>query len=212
MDASCAAGARPAIAQISEAVSKPSATDCRSARRPWSPTPASAGTPGALAMLGSAGSTAAPSSLAGPAIGRLPAAAWSLDGERPRLLALAAVRWACCCSGWLTRRRHPERHARVILTSCRVALTVLACGQDISCRTAQRGTASAAARGTHPGSARRGGRGDPQTIVAVEAGDDRAVGVPGPGESRDRLGVTVEELFGSSGTASTPANQVKELS
>lgn len=50
-----------------------------------------------------------------------------------------------------------------------------------------------------------------QTIVAVEAGDYApsvylALAIP------DRLGVTVEELFGSSGTASTPANQVKELS
>ena len=50
-----------------------------------------------------------------------------------------------------------------------------------------------------------------QTIVAIEAGDyapsvylDLAI--------CDRLGATVENLFGSSGTVSTPAYQLKGFS
>jgi len=50
-----------------------------------------------------------------------------------------------------------------------------------------------------------------QTIVAIEAGD-YAPSVYLALAICDRLGVTVEALFGSSGTASTPANQVKEFS
>jgi DNA-binding XRE family transcriptional regulator len=45
-----------------------------------------------------------------------------------------------------------------------------------------------------------------QTIVAIEAGD-YAPSVYLALAICDRLGVTVEALFGSSGTASTPANQ-----
>jgi len=56
------------------------------------------------------------------------------------------------------------------------------CGQDISRWTAQRGTASAAARGTDPGSARRGGRGDPADGRGDRGRRLRAVGVPGPGD------------------------------
>jgi len=50
-----------------------------------------------------------------------------------------------------------------------------------------------------------------QTIVAIEAGD-YAPSVYLALAICDRLGVTVEALFGSSGTASTLASQVKELS
>jgi putative transcriptional regulator len=50
-----------------------------------------------------------------------------------------------------------------------------------------------------------------QTIVAIEAGD-YAPSVYLAMAICDRLGVTVEALFGSSGTASPLANQVKELS
>ena len=50
-----------------------------------------------------------------------------------------------------------------------------------------------------------------QTIVAIEAGD-YAPSVYLALAICDRLGVTVEALFGASSTASTPANQVKEFS
>ena len=50
-----------------------------------------------------------------------------------------------------------------------------------------------------------------QTIVAIEAGD-YAPSVYLALAICDRLGVTVEELFGSSRTVSTLAYQVKELS
>ena len=50
-----------------------------------------------------------------------------------------------------------------------------------------------------------------QTIVAIEAGD-YAPSVYLALAICDRLGVTVEALFGSSGNASTPADQVKEFS
>ena len=50
-----------------------------------------------------------------------------------------------------------------------------------------------------------------QTIVAIEAGD-YAPSVYLALAICERLDVTVEALFGSSGTASILANQVKELS
>jgi putative transcriptional regulator len=50
-----------------------------------------------------------------------------------------------------------------------------------------------------------------QTIVAIEAGD-YAPSVYLALAICHRLGVTVEELFDPSGTASTPENQMKEFS
>lgn len=50
-----------------------------------------------------------------------------------------------------------------------------------------------------------------QTIVAIEAGD-YAPSVYLALAICDRLGATVETLFGSSDTARTPAYQVKEIS
>jgi putative transcriptional regulator len=113
------------------------------------------------------------------------------------------------CSGRLACRVYLTL-CRLNLTSCLVALTVSAVGRA-SAAGRRNGVRRARllAELTQAQLAEAAGVAR-QTIVAIEAGD-YAPSVYLALAICDRLGVTVEALFGSSGTASTPAYKMKEF-